>query len=75
MAPLEEVGRVRRQGTKITFLPDKRVFETLEMNFGIISKRLRELAYLNKGVTFILIDETGTGQQKRGPNITMRAAL
>mgnify|MGYP000106803623 CR=1 FL=1 len=64
MAPLEEVGRVRRQGTKITFLPDKRVFETLEMNFGIISKRLRELAYLNKGVTFILIDERERGNKK-----------
>lgn len=65
---------MRRQGTKITFLPDKRVFETLEMNFGIISKRLRELAYLNKGVTFILIDERERGNKKR-PNITMRAAL
>ncbi len=64
MAPLAEEGRVRRQGTKITFLPDKRVFETLEMNFGVISKRLKELAYLNKGVTFMLEDERERGNKK-----------
>ena len=64
MAPLAEEGRVRRQGTKITFLPDKRVFETLEMNFGVISKRLKELAYLNKGVTFTLEDERERGNKK-----------
>ncbi|MBQ4610259.1 MAG: type IIA DNA topoisomerase subunit B [Clostridia bacterium] len=64
MTSLTEEGRVRRQGTKITFLPDKRVFETLEMNFGVISKRLRELAYLNKGVTFILEDERERGNKK-----------
>ena len=64
MASLAEEGRVRRQGTKITFLPDKRVFETLEMNFGVISKRLKELAYLNKGVTFMLEDERDRGNKK-----------
>ena len=64
MAPLAEMGRVRRQGTKITFLPDKRVFETLEMNFGAIGKRLRELAYLNKGTTFLLEDERDRGNKK-----------
>jgi len=64
MTSLTEEGRVRRQGTKITFLPDKRVFETLEMNFGVISKRLKELAYLNKGVTFMLEDERERGNKK-----------
>lgn len=64
MAPLEEAGRVRRQGTKVTFLPDKRVFETLEMNFGVISKRLKELAYLNRGVAFLLTDERERGGKK-----------
>ena len=64
MASLAEEGRVRRQGTKITFLPDKRVFETIEMNFGVISKRLKELAYLNKGVTFMLEDERDRGNKK-----------
>lgn len=56
VAPLAEVGRTRRQGTRVTFLPDKRVFETIEMNFEVVAKRLRELAYLNKGVTFKFTD-------------------
>ena len=56
VAPLAEVGRTRRQGTRVTFLPDKRVFETIEMNSEVVAKRLRELAYLNKGVTFKFID-------------------
>lgn len=56
VAPLAEVGRARRQGTRVTFLPDKRVFETIEMNSEVVAKRLRELAYLNKGVTFKFTD-------------------
>jgi len=56
-APLAETGRTRRQGTVITFLPDSRVFETTEMNFDTIARRLRELAYLNRGVTMKLADE------------------
>lgn len=56
VAPLAEVGRTRRQGTRVTFLPDKRVFETIEMNSEVVAKRLRELAYLNKGVTFKFTD-------------------
>lgn len=56
VAPLAEVGRTRRQGTRVTFLPDKRIFETIEMNSEVVAKRLRELAYLNKGVTFKFTD-------------------
>lgn len=56
VAPLAEVGRTRRQGTRVTFLPDKRVFETIEMNSEVVAKRLSELAYLNKGVTFKFTD-------------------
>lgn len=56
VAPLAEVGRTRRQGTRVTFLPDKRVFETIETNSEVVAKRLRELAYLNKGVTFKFTD-------------------
>ena len=56
VAPLAEVGRTRRQGTRVTFLPDKRVFETIEMNSEVVAKRLRELAYMNKGVTFKFTD-------------------
>ena len=63
-APLCETGRTRRQGTKVTFMPDARVFETVEMNFGLISKRLRELAYLNRSVHFKLTDLRERGNVK-----------
>ena len=57
MAPLNEIGRTRKQGTKVTFLPDKRVFETLHMSQDTISRRLRELAYLNRGICFKFEDK------------------
>lgn len=64
VAPLAEVGRTRRQGTRVTFLPDKRVFETIEMNSEVVAKRLRELAYLNKGVTFKFTDNRLKDEKK-----------
>ncbi|MDR0840214.1 MAG: type IIA DNA topoisomerase subunit B [Christensenellaceae bacterium] len=64
MGPLSEEGRTRKRGSKITFLPDKRVFETLDMSFEAIAKRLRELAYLNKSVTFALLDEREYGHKR-----------
>ncbi len=65
MAPLAETGRTRRQGSKISFLPDKEVFETLELNYDTIVKRLRELAYLNRGILFRISDERERGRQKQ----------
>ncbi len=62
--PLKEMGRTRRQGTKVTFMPDDEVFETVEMNTEIVSKRLRELAYLNKGVLFRFTDNRIKGDNK-----------
>jgi len=61
---LECIGSTKKRGTKITFKPDETVFETVEFNHDTISKRLRELAYLTKGVTFTFtnmqkIDENG----------------
>ena len=54
--PLKEIGRTRKQGTVVTFLPDKRVFETVSMQYETVAKRLRELAYLNRGVRFLFTD-------------------
>ena len=62
--PLEEVGRTRRQGSRINFQPDPEVFETVEMNYGVIARRLRELAYLNKAVRFKLTDLRERGNTK-----------
>ena len=60
-APLQELGRTRKQGTRVTYLPDDTVFETLELNYETVSRRLRELAYLNRGVRFVLNDSRKHG--------------
>lgn len=57
--PLKETGRTRKQGSTITFMPDDRVFETVKFDFDTISKHLRELGYLNRGVKFTLTDSRG----------------
>ena len=54
---LEVTGTTKRRGTKITFRPDDRVFETVEFSFDTLSQRLRELAFLNAGVTITIDDE------------------
>ncbi len=60
---LTEVGKTDKTGTTITFLPDKRIFQNNMLESGVIRKRLRELAFLNKGVTIDFIDEReGTTQ-------------
>ncbi len=57
-APLADTGeKTDEKGTFVRFMPDKEVFETLEWNYDTISKRLKELAFLNKGVKINLIDE------------------
>jgi len=57
VAPLKEVGKTKGTGTKVTFLADKEIFEVLEYNFDTLSKRLRELSFLNKGLKIALEDE------------------
>jgi len=56
-APLEVTGTTKRRGTKVTFKPDTQVFETVEFGFDTLAQRLRELAFLNGGVTITLDDE------------------
>ncbi|WP_097026839.1 DNA gyrase/topoisomerase IV subunit B [Clostridium peptidivorans] len=53
---LEVVGNTKETGTKITFLADKEVFSTTEFKFDVIDQRLQELAFQNKGITLILVD-------------------
>ena len=50
-------GKTRGRGTKITFKPDHEIFEDIDFSFDILSNRLRELAFLNKGVKITLTDE------------------
>lgn len=54
---LEVVGNTKNTGTIVTYMPDKDVFETIEHDFETISHRLRELAFLNKGISITLTDE------------------
>ena len=54
---VEEVGPSRKKGTKVTFLPDDRVFESINFDYELISKRLRDIAYLNSGLVINLKDK------------------
>ena len=55
--PLEEGGNARGTGTAIRFWPDPEIFETTDFKFDTISRRLREMAFLNKGLTITLVDK------------------
>ncbi len=57
VAPLEKIGNTRRRGTQVCFKPDPRVFEDVHFNAEVVRRRIRELAYLNKGVHFVFTDE------------------
>jgi DNA gyrase subunit B len=56
-APLNNTGITKRRGTKVRFKADGQIFETLEYSFDILAQRLRELAFLNKGLSITLKDE------------------
>ena len=55
--PLKKIGETKRSGTKITFKPDAQIFEDLVFSFEILSQRLRELSFLNKGLEITIHDE------------------
>ena len=59
----------RRSGTKITFKPDPTTFATTEYSFEILSQRLRELSYLNRGVTITIRDERRQFEQAGQANL------
>ena len=54
--PLKEVGDTDKRGTKVTFYPDSQIFETLDFSYETVRSRLREVAYLNKGIKIHLKD-------------------
>ena len=66
---LKQTGTSKRRGTKIRFLPDKSIFAVTEYNYDTLAQRLRELAFLNKGLAITLTDErttdAKTGEAKR----------
>ena len=55
-APLKAIGKSKQSGTKITFLPSTEIFSSVKFSANILIKRMRELAFLNKGIKIIFID-------------------
>ena len=56
-APLKVTGKTKRRGTQVRFKPDGQIFELLDFSFDVLAQRLRELAFLNKGLAITLKDE------------------
>ena len=65
--PIREVGRTTKTGTKITFKADPTIFSVAAYNFDAVSQRLRELAFLNPGLTIDIVDERGYESARADP--------
>jgi DNA gyrase subunit B len=63
LKPLKKVGKTKKNGTRIKFLPSKEIFSLIKFSPSIIEKRIRELAFLNKGISIKLIDNTSKKQK------------
>jgi len=72
-APVSEIGKTDRSGTIVTFMPDKQIFTVTDYKYEILASRLRELAFLNKGIRLSITDkreleENGNGNGNGGEN-------
>ena len=61
---LTKTGNTKRRGTKLTFKPDPEIFTTTEYSFDKLSERLREKAFLNKGIRITITDERADEEKK-----------
>ncbi len=66
--PLKIIGKSKNSGTQIKFLPSKKIFSSTKFSFNIIQKRMRELAFLNKGIKISINDLT----QKKTKNVDFK---
>ena len=57
ISPLKAKNKSKNSGTEITFFPSKEIFSSIKFSYSIVQKRLRELAFLNKGIKINLIDK------------------
>jgi DNA gyrase subunit B len=67
---LKKTGATKNRGTKVHFLPDRSIFTATEYNYDTLAQRLRELAFLNKGLLITLTDERTTDAKTGGPKRT-----
>tara|TARA_B100001059_G_scaffold213177_1_gene228828 strand:+ start:1237 stop:3294 length:2058 start_codon:yes stop_codon:yes gene_type:complete len=58
LKPLKKIGKTKKNGTRINFLPSKEIFSSIKFSPSILEKRIRELAFLNKGIAIKLVDNT-----------------
>ena len=63
-APIKVIGKSKNSGTKINFLPSKEIFSSTKFSLSIIQKRMRELAFLNKGIKISINDFTQKKEKK-----------
>ena len=63
-SPLKKIGKSKETGTQITFLPSKEIFSSIKFNSNTLIKRMRELAFLNKGIKITFSDLTNKKEKK-----------
>tara|TARA_B100001559_G_scaffold281897_1_gene255722 strand:- start:1179 stop:3242 length:2064 start_codon:yes stop_codon:yes gene_type:complete len=61
---LKQIGKTKKRGTRINFLPSKEVFSSIKFSASTIEKRIRELAFLNKGICVKLLDQTSKKEKE-----------
>ena len=66
LAPLKLMGKTKLSGTEVTFKPDERIFGEEKFDFDVISKKLKEIAFLNGGIEIVLIDENQKDEVSKG---------
>lgn len=66
LAPLKLMGKTKFSGTEVTFKPDERIFGEEKFDFDVISKKLKEIAFLNGGIEIVLIDENQKDEVSKG---------
>ena len=64
LKPLKQIGKTKKRGSKINFLPSKEIFSSLKFSSTILEKRIRELAFLNKGICITLFDKTSKKEKE-----------
>ena len=74
-APVAEIGTTEIRGTEVEFYPDPAIFDALEYNYETLATRMRELSFLNKGLTITMTDERVTDEEGNHPAETFHSDL